>query len=485
MPRQASDTASHRPVIVWFRNDLRLADNPALTAAAETGPPLLLVYVLDDETAGQRRIGAASRWWLAHSLRALSADLESRGSTLYLFSGALAEILPRLAAQSGATSAFWSRRYSAAETALDDDIQKRLTAAGVEVQTFNGGLGHEPGEVTPKTGGWYKVYSAFWRASLEAPAIDAPLPAPRKFLGASYTSKSPHSVTIEDLDLLPKKPDWSHGLAEAWEPGEASAHRRLRHFAANQVTAYEIARDVPAEDGSSRLSPHLRFGEVSPRQIVAAVKSHPKATKYLMEIGWRDFAYNVLSHVPDLATESFDRRFRDFPWTTPSPAMLEAWQKGMTGYPIVDAGMRQLWQTGWMHNRVRMIVASFLVKHLMVHWRTGEEWFWDTLCDADPANNAVNWQWVAGTGLDAAPYFRIFNPVLQSEKFDKDGAYIKRFVPELEHLPSRWIHKPWEAAGDVLEKAGVVLGKTYPQPIVDHATARQHALDAFASLRKS
>lgn len=483
MPRRASASEPTPPALVWFRQDLRLADHPALAAAVETGQPLLFAYVLDDETPNLRRLGGASRWWLHHSLRSLAADLHRHGATLHMFVGSALDVIPKLAQDAGASAAFWSRRYAAAEVDTDRRIEDTLAKAGIEVHSFNGSLGHEPDEVRPKTGGFYKVYSAYWKASQAALKIDDPIPAPKHWTNAAYRPKVFHPVSLDDLDLLPKR-DWSAGLAADWEPGEAAAQRRLHLFVTEHLADYAVDRDRPAIDGSSRLSPHLRFGEISPRQVIAAAKDNPAATKFLMEIGWRDFAYSVLSNVSDIATESYDRKFRDFPWETLSPGTLEAWQRGRTGYPIVDAGMRQLWQTGWMHNRVRLITGSFFVKHLMGDWRVGEQWFWDTLCDADPADNTVNWQWVAGTGLDAAPYFRIFNPILQSEKFDPEGLYIKRLVPELAKLPKRWIHTPWEAPEDVLDKAGIVLGKDYPLPIVDHGEARQRALDAFAALRK-
>ncbi len=486
----ANRKSEQDPVIVWFRDDLRLADNPALAAAAHTGRPILPVYIFDDKSHGVRPLGGAARWWLHHSLTALAGDLKRHGAELHIFHEPALDVIPGLARASGAAAVHWNRRYQQAECALDDTLASELEADGVEVETFNGQLGHEPDEIRPKTGGFYKVYSAYWKAAEAAGALPAPEPAPSQLHGAPLFSAKPHATTLGKLGLLPIGPNWSGGLAKAFTPGEVEAQHKLRLFLKNGLADYGTNRDRPGVDGSSQLSPHLRFGEISPRQVVAAITeasrteaARAKAQKFLQEIAWRDFSYNLLFHAPDLATQPFADRFEHFPWAKVPRASIQAWQQGRTGYPIVDAGMRQLWRTGWMHNRVRMITASFLVKDLMADWRIGERWFWDTLCDADPANNAVNWQWVAGCGPDAAPFFRIFNPVLQGEKFDPMGAYVREFVPEVRNLEARFIHKPWEAPLVVLEAAGIRLGETYPKPLVDHGEARDRALAAFKASR--
>ena len=477
----------HAPTILWFRNDLRLSDHPALTAAVAAGRPVLPVYLFDEESAGLRPLGSASKWWLAHSLESLSRDLRQRGARLRILAGPAVERIPQLAADAGAATVMWSRRYGQAERLVDQATEARLAAAGVEVRSFNGTLWHEPDEILQTSGAWYRIYTPYFRRAAAAAPVGAPLPVPERVPDAAFDAAT---LEIGDLRLLPLGPDWSGGLAARWTPGEAQAQTVLARFVTDGLERYGTDRNIPGLEGSSGLSPHLRFGEVSPTQVIFAAeteararKSAVKAEKYLQEVIWRDFSYNLLAHVPDLADRSFNARFETFAWATLKPGTLRAWQRGRTGYPIVDAGMRQLWQTGWMHNRVRMITASFLCKHLLADWRVGEAWFWDTLCDADPANNAVNWQWVAGTGPDAAPFFRIFNPVTQAENFDPDGAYVRRFVPELAGLAPRWIHRPWDAPGAVLAEAGVALGKTYPRPIVDHAAARQAALDAFKASR--
>ena len=486
---QNRGAARDRPVLVWFRYDLRLADNPALVAAVETGQPVLPVYLLDEASPGVRPLGGASKWWLAESLASLADDLASRGAVLHFARGAAADVLPDLAQASGAGQVVWCRRYDPAERAIDDEVEARLRAQDIEVRTFNGTLWHEPDDIVQKSGDWYRIYTPYWRAASASAPVPEPLPAPDRIEGAGLGAAAA-LTSLDDLGLRPTKPDWSVGMARSWTPGEPEAQAKVQRFVADALDRYAVDRNVPAIEGSSQLSPHLRFGEVSPQQIIRAAeaaaavrKTASKAEKYIQEIVWRDFAYNLLAHVPHLADRAYSPRFAEFGYASANGPQLGAWQRGRTGYPIVDAGMRQLWQTGWMHNRVRMITASFLCKHLLLDWRVGEAWFWDTLCDADPASNAVNWQWVAGTGPDAAPFFRIFNPVTQGEKFDPDGHYVRRFVPELERLPPRFIHRPWEAPAAALSDAGVVLGRTYPEPIVDHATARQAALAAFAASR--
>lgn len=461
--------------LVWFRNDLRLADNPALTAALASGR-VVPVYVLDTETEGVRAPGAASRWWLHHSLASLDASLRALGSRLILRHGPAEAALADVAAACGATSVHWNRLYDAGARARDSRIKESFKARGVAAESHKASLLFEPWEVATQAGLPFKVFTPFWRACRALPPPGAPLPAPKALPAPEAW---PTSDRLADWKLLPTAPDWAGGLRARWTPGEAAAAARVGAFLDGTLAAYRTARDLPAIEGTSRLSPHLAFGEISPRQIWRAatgVGQSAAVDKFLAEIGWREFGYNLLFHFGDLAERNFRPEFDGFPWREDTDA-LDAWQRGRTGYPIVDAGLRELWTTGWMHNRVRMIVASFLAKDLLIDWRHGERWFWDTLVDADPASNATGWQWVAGSGADAAPYFRVFNPVLQGEKFDPAGDYVRRWVPELAALPAEFIHRPWTAPRP--PRAGL-----YPARIVDHAVARDRALEAFRTIRK-
>ncbi|MFN4164410.1 MAG: cryptochrome/photolyase family protein [Ferrovibrio sp.] len=478
-------SSSSSPVILWFRQDLRLNDNPALAAAAASGRPVIALYVLD---TAARQMGGASLWWLHHSLGALADELKRRyGLNLVLRRGDARQILPALVRETGATAVLWNRCYEPAAVARDTALKTMLTAEGIAVETSNASLLVEPWQVKTQSGGWFKVYSPFWRAcrALSPPA--APIRAPQRLHGFD---RPVQGERLEDWRLLPHKPDWAGGLRTTWQPGEAGATKRLHDFIARALHGYNDGRDRPDHALTSRLSPHLHFGEIGPRQVWQAVQmaagqsgtAARNADKFLSEIGWREFSHHLLFHFPDLPERNFRADFDAFPWQEDA-GLLRRWQQGQTGYPIVDAGMRELWLTGWMHNRVRMIVASFLVKHLRQHWRHGETWFWDTLVDADLANNAASWQWVAGSGADAAPYFRIFNPILQGEKFDPQGGYVRRWLPELARLPDKYIHKPWLAPAAVLREAGLRLGQDYPQPLVDHDAARKAALAAFAQLR--
>jgi deoxyribodipyrimidine photo-lyase len=483
-------TVSQSPVLVWFRDDHRLADNPALAAAASTGSQVLCFAVVDDGSDGLRPLGGAARWWLHGSLRALGEALERAGSRLILFRGPALSAVEKVALETGASAIFWNRRYSAVEIALDSAIKKRLTDRGIKAYSFNGRLLHEPWEIPNQAGKPFQVFTPYLRAVM-ARAIAAPLPAPKKLMGGTWPSSLlDAAVPSEELGLEPSSPDWAGGIRKHWQPGEQAARARFKRFLREGLKGYAENRDWPSIPGTSGLSPHLRFGEIAPRQIwhamTAQVAHEPglgrDAEKYLSEIVWRDFSYQLLHFHPHLTVRSHSSRFDNFPWIEDAKT-LKAWQKGRTGYPIVDAGMRQLWQTGWMHNRVRMIAASFLIKHLLTDWRRGEAWFWDTLVDADAANNAFGWQWVAGSGPDSSPFHRIFNPVTQGEKFDPRGDYIRTFVPELSGLPSTFIHKPWEAPPDILFAAGIRLDETYPGPIVPHGPARERALEAFRGLR--
>ncbi len=476
------------PTLLWFRQDLRLADNPALVDAAANGA-VIPVYILDDATPDRWAMGGASRWWLHHSLAALDKELRALGSRLILRRGRASEQIDRLVGETGAGGIRWNRCYEPFAIARDRKLKATLKARGLTVSSFNATLLFEPHEVLNRSGQPFKVFSPFWRACL---AKDDPPPPKRRPARLEAPGRWPVSDRLADWKLLPTAPDWADGLRRNWTPGEAGARARLKDFLDEALADYAAGRDMPGRVTTSRLSPHLHFGEIGPRQIHHSIRfllnqAGPGALaksgeKFLSELGWREFSHSLLFHFPALPQENLRSEFDRFPWSR-SSAHLKAWQRGLTGYPIIDAGMRELWQTGWMHNRVRMVVASFLVKHLLLDWRKGADWFWDTLVDADLANNAVSWQWVAGSGADAAPFFRIFNPLLQGEKFDGDGAYVRRFVPELAKLPDRLIHRPWTATPLELAEAGIVPGKTYPQPIVEHARARQRALEAFQSLK--
>ncbi len=469
------------PTLVWLRDDLRLADNPALAAACRRGAPVVLLYVHDEESADVRPLGGATRWWLHHSLGSLRQRLRDRGQALILRSGSAQTVVPEVAHAIGAAAIYWNRRYGAAGT-LDEWVVAALSGTGTVVGTFQANLLAAPETIRTAAGGAFQVFTPFWRALERAGTPRGPLPAPTHIpAGVPIASDS-----LESLSLLPPEHDWTTGIRDAWQPGEPAAAQALAAFVA-RLDRYAADRDRPAADATSRLSPRLRFGEISPHQVWHAVAGAPAGAardKFLSELGWREFAWHLLEDRHDLTTSNLKPAFDGFPWAETYADDIWAWRRGRTGYPMVDAGMRQLWATGWMHNRARMIAASFLVKHLLADWRIGEEWFWDTLVDAEPASNPVNWQWVAGSGADAQPFFRIFNPVLQGEKYDPDGAYVRRWVPELAGLPDRFIHKPWTAPEDVLATAGVRLGATYPRPIVDHADARRRALDAFATLRQ-
>ncbi len=476
------------PTICWFRDDLRVVDNPALNAACATGQDVVCAYIYEQKPEF-RELGGAAKWWLYNALAALDESLIQRGSKLHILQGDAAELLPALVESTKASHVFWNRRYNIAEREADAALKVKLTDVGVTVKSLNGHLLYEPWEVTTKTGTPCKVFTPFWRAARATRPIAAPLPAPERIQG--YEGEVKGEVMLNSLNLLPTTPDWSGGMIAEWQPTEAGALARLQDFLSNGIKGYSDNRNLPAQNGTSKLSPYLRFGQISVRQIWAitqaqvdsgALTSYEKDVQvFQSELGWREFSYHLLFHFPHLPIKNYQAKFDAFPWIKDEIG-LKAWQRGQTGYPIVDAGMRQLWQTGWMHNRVRMIVGSFLIKHLMIDWREGEAWFWDTLCDADVASNAASWQWVAGSGADASPYYRIFNPMLQGEKFDTDGEYVKRFVPELADLPKQYIHKPWDAPLSVLAAAGVKLGKTYPQPIVDHGVARNRALAFYKSI---
>lgn len=478
------------PTLLWFRQDLRLQDNPALQAAVARGAPVIPVYILDDAGDGRWPAGGASRWWLHHSLASLDAALHEHGSRLLLARGPARAVLRELVTTTEAGAIYWNRRYEPAAIARDRTLKAEFAAGGIDATSFNSALLNEPHTIKNKQDRPFQVFTPYWRTCLTLPVS-----APAKFTAQAIPApaKWPRSLELAELTLLPRVP-WAAGLAETWAPGEAGAAKRLRLFAAKAMESYADDRNRPDLDGTSMLSPWLHFGEIGPRQVWAAVKAQSKETGifppnngarvFLSEVGWREFAHHLLFHFPQTPELPLREEFAQFPWAAdPGGAKLRAWQRGHTGYPIVDAGMRQLWHTGWMHNRVRMVVASFLVKHLRLPWTQGAVWFWDTLVDADLASNTLGWQWSAGCGADAAPYFRIFAPVLQGVKFDPEGSYVRRWVPELAGMPSEHIHAPWEAPAAVLAAAGVRLGENYPRPLVDHAEARAGALAAFKQLR--
>lgn len=472
------------PIIVWFRQDLRLCDNPALIHAAKSKRPIICVYVLDDVTPKNWRWGGASRWWLHKSLEALDAELKRKGGKLVLRKGQAATAIKKLVKESKVKAIVWNDCYEPFAIARDTKLKTALKKNDLSVETFNASLLFEPNEVKTKSGGPFRVFTPFWRAARKLPQRKAPHPLPPKL---HFHKHRLASDALSDWKLLPTKPDWAGGIQNSSTPGETGAREQLSHFV-KHIGKYGDGRDRPDRDGTSRLSPHLHWGEISPRQVWHTVNNHAaqhgSGDKFLSEIGWREFCTHLLFFNPKIPDHPLREEFAKFPWRY-SDKNFHAWTKGQTGIPIVDAGMRQLWETGWMHNRVRMIVASFLIKHLMIDWRRGEKWFWDTLVDADLANNSANWQWVAGCGADAAPFFRIFNPVLHGEKFDTKGDYVRRFVPELSKMPKSYIHKPWEASDDVLKKARVKIGGNYPHPIVDLAEGRERALAAFKALRKA
>lgn len=470
------------PLILWLRRDLRVADHPILTAAVHEGGPVIPVFIWAPEEESPWPPGSAGQWWLHHSLKALDSELRRRGSRLLLRRGGTLAVLRALCRETGAKRVVCGRVLEPAAITRDARVRRGLAADGVILDRLPSNLLFEPEAVLTRQNRPFQVFGPFWRACLSKPepgqplAIPPAIPSPRRW---------PTGLTIDELKLLPKL-DWAAGIAESWSPGPAAAQLTLNHFADQALDNYAAGRDRPGTAGTSRLSPYLHFGELSPRQVWHALRERMAGTAcaaFLRQLGWREFAYHLLYHYPHTTDAPLRENFRRFPWRR-SIDHLKSWQRGRTGYPLVDAGMRELWATGWMHNRVRMVAASFLVKDLLIDWRQGARWFLETLVDADLANNTLGWQWTAGCGADAAPFFRIFNPATQGRRFDGDGVYVRRWVPELAALPDRWLHEPHEAPPDVLADAGIVLGRTYPHPIVDHAKARVRALAALRSSRK-
>ncbi len=508
---------SGSPAIVWFRKDLRLADNQALLAARAGGRPVIPVFIWSPAEEGNWPPGAASRWWLHHSLKSLDADLRHLSSRLVLLPGPAPDALRNLAGKTGAGALLWNRRYEPAAILQEEAVMDAFDAMpaepdpesvargvqgplprrivpcrgrdGILLQSFNAALLREPWEIANRSGGPFRVFTPFWKSCLSLGEPAAPLGAPRKL---ESPGRMPSGLRLRQLDLLPRT-GWAGGLAAEWTPGRRGASLHLRRFLKAAMAGYEQRRDRPDEVDTSRLSPYLHHGEIGVREVWAAVRRHAAvrgqpgdtsgSEEFLRQIGWREFAHHILFHFPHTPERPLREELQGFPWRR-DPDALAAWQKGRTGFPLVDAGMRELWNIGWMHNRVRMVAASFLVKDLLLPWHEGARWFWDTLVDADLANNTLGWQWSAGCGADAAPYFRIFNPASQGTKHDPEESYTRRWVPELAAVPDRWIHQPHDAPAGLLATASAGHGGDYPLPLVEHGAARQRALAAFAKITK-
>ncbi len=486
-------SASTSTALVWFRQDLRIHDNPALAVALERHETVLPLYVLDVASEGSWQPGGASKWWLHHALADLDQLLNTAGSICLFAKGDSLEILRQLIRETGATAIYWNRRYEPHAIARDSKIKSALKEDGVTVESFNAALLNEPWTINNKSGKPFQVFTPYWKhcQTLDVPSV---ININDKKLESSAATAplqkklAKHCVSLEELELLPKI-KWDSGFHDTWEPNRKAGLKRLNAFLTDAVSDYSTKRNRPDIEGTSRLSPYLHWGQIGPREVFAIADRHgltqqAGAKKFLAEIGWREFSYHLMYHFPDTPEEPLREQFNSFPWQT-NIKLLRAWQKGQTGYPIVDAGMRQLWHTGWMHNRVRMIAGSLLVKHLLLPWQEGARWFWDTLVDADLASNTQGWQWTAGCGADAAPYFRIFNPMTQGAKFDPNGDYVRQWVPELKNVSTKYIHQPWEASSQELQEAGVVLGENYPEPIIDHKAGRDRALRAFEEITES
>jgi deoxyribodipyrimidine photo-lyase len=481
-------TSSSQPgqrAIVWFRKDLRLADHPALDAALQTNKEIIPVFIWDEEEGGNWSPGAASRWWLHHSLASLGSSIAKLGGSLILARGKAAQILPGLAQAHQADQVFYGRCYDPAGIATQEAVEEACDLQGINTDSFNSSLLQEPWETKNGTGKPFQVFTPYWRKSRPIIYREAAGYSVNKLTFAQGLSAG---SSLDSLGLLPEHP-WHNKLGDHWEVSENAAHRQIERTVEEVTHSYATRRNHPSVDGTSRLSPYLAWGQVSPRQICQAVLqaesegSHRGENKFLVEIGWREFSYHLLYHFPNIPDQPLRPKYAKFPWLD-DPENLKRWQFGKTGYPMVDAGMRQLYETGWMHNRVRMVVASFLVKHLLLPWQEGARWFWDTLVDADLASNTQGWQWAAGCGADAAPYFRIFNPITQGDKFDARGEYARRWIPELEKVPKKFVFSPWMALSSVLTESGVSLGENYPDPCVDHSEARARALAALATLKQ-
>jgi deoxyribodipyrimidine photo-lyase len=476
---------THQTALVWLRRDLRLTDNPALLHALAHADRVVPLFVFSPDEEQRWAPGAASRWWLHHSLIALDRSLRKLGSQLVVQRGPSLTALRRSIRETGATLVCWNKLYEPSALKRDAELAAALDQDDVTVEQSNGALLFEPGSILNGQKLPYRVFTPFWRTvEKELSTLPPPRKAPRKL---PAVPRKLSRIDIDDLALLPKI-RWDQGIAATWTPGEAGALKQLKQFG-KHVANYPTGRDRPDHADTSRQSPHLHFGEIGPRQIVAMLRHSASGAaqsrgtdSYLRQIGWREFAHHLLFHFPATTTAPLNERFAKQKWRQ-SRVDLQAWQRGATGIPLVDAGMRELWHTGWMHNRIRMIVASVLTKNLQIHWLQGAQWFWDTLVDANLANNTLGWQWVAGCGADAAPYYRIFNPVLQAKRFDPQRRYIRQWLPEIARLPDRWIHQPWAAPEAVLQSAGIHLGVTYPVPVVDLGESRKRALQVYEQLR--
>ena len=469
---------------MWFRQDLRITDNPALNEACLKGD-IIPVFIHDNVNHPNKQIGSASKWWLHQSLLSLNNNLDGELITL---TGDPKKIIPELLSESGAASVVWNRNYEPWQIERDSTIKSTLEADGFNVSTFNASLLWEPWKILNQSGLPYKVFTPFYRKGcLNAEPPSTPIERPKNI---SVSKLKNRKFDVNSMNLMPKI-KWFKTMEKTWTPGEEGAKQKLDKFLNGPVDKYKTERDFPGIRGTSRLSPHLHFGEISPNQVWHAALNNQNVHKvgkdlfhFLSELGWREFSYYLLYHFPQITNKNFNPTFDNYPWSSVT-STFNAWKRGKTGVPIVDAGMRELWETGYIHNRVRMIVGSYLVKNLNIDWRDGEEWFWDCLVDADLAANCASWQWVAGSGADAAPFFRIFNPIIQGEKFDKDGAYVRKYCPELNNLPDKFLHHPWDAPEEVLEESGIVLGKDYPSPIVDLKESRTDALNKYNQMRSA
>ena len=473
---------NNKTIIVWFRKDLRIHDHPALWEASKLGA-VIPVFIWSPEEEAFDRFAEASQWWLHHSLKALADQLQQLGLTLIVRQGASLPILKEVIQESNANALFFNKRYEPFIQNRDEEIKKELIAENVEVKTFHSHTLFEPHAITNNENQPYKVFTPFWRQCVKR-QVPLPLPAPPSTFVASKSNLM--TIPIEQLSLLSTIP-WHQKFSPHWAPGELGAIEQLHVFIEERLGQYKVNRDHPSQMNTSKLSPHLAWGEISPKTIWHTLLNLPQDDQveaFLRQLVWREFSYHQLIHVPESITSPIRSEFLSFPWQE-NEQLFTCWKKGRTGYPLVDAGMRQLWETGWMHNRVRMIAASFLVKHLLISWTKGADWFTQTLVDVDLANNTMGWQWVSGSGVDAAPYFRIFNPILQGEKFDVNGEYIRKWIPELSKLPTKYLYQPWIAPKEVLQQSDIELGTTYPYPIIDHAFARERALHAYESIRKA
>ena len=469
--------------IHWFRQDLRLSDNPALDSAAQY-ETLIPIYILDEVNSGEFKMGAASKWWLHQSLTKLNESLDGK---LLVYQGNPHEILNKLIEEQEVSYVTWNRCYEPWRIDRDKEIKRNFEDKNVAVESFSASLLWEPWTISKDDGTPYRVFTPFYKKGC-LNSEEPRLPAGKVDLSNLY-SEDLSSDSITDLNLLPTI-KWYESFEEEWNPGEIGAEQNLNSFLDSGLLNYKEGRNFPSQEFVSRLSPHLHFGEISPNEVWYRAKTkegisgiEKSLAHFHSELGWREFSYYLLYHFPDLPNKNFQEKFDIFPWQE-NEEFLALWQRGNTGCPIVDAGMRELWQTGYMHNRLRMIVGSFLVKNLLIDWRFGERWFWDCLVDADLASNSASWQWVAGSGADAAPYFRIFNPITQGLKFDPEGEYTKKYVPELRDLPNKYLFSPWEAPENILADAGIELGKNYPKPMVDLKLSRETALEAFATTKK-